>query len=111
MQNTPSPTKRDSLIKWGAMTVFLLVLTLAGYTIYMAKHVLSTQVFTPSATVSVVKNTAKPAMADSVILGTPAPAQITSSADLTAVDQSLDSANIDSITSGLSQNDADIASF
>lgn len=103
----PSPAKYDNHFKWGGAALFMAVVALAGYTIYQA----STNTQPETVTTTVTTPSATPSTADTAAKGSPAPAVVTNSTDLTTADKALDSSDIDSFNTDLNQNDTDLASF
>ncbi len=102
------PENQDQMVKWSALAVFALVVLGSGYAIYSISQSIQQE---RSATTNTVASTPTPSPTDIAAQGSPAPLAVTSSSDLTAADQSLDSSDIDSVTSDLSENDSDLAAF
>jgi hypothetical protein len=105
--NQPSASEitRDHMIKWIGAALFAGIVVIGGYAIYQASH----ETHTPTALSSSPTPTAN--AQDVAAQGTPAPASVTTSADLSAADQALSSSDIDSTTADLLLNDTDLASF
>ena len=104
-----SPSNRDALAKWGALSIAALVVIGGGYGIYAASSAanggaVSTVMSTPVPTVV-------PNASDLAAQGAVAPDTVSSPTDLATADMSLDSSDITSLSTELDQNDRDLATF
>jgi hypothetical protein len=99
----------DNMVKWGAASLFIIVVLGAGYLIYSQSQSLRKEIDTSDQ--SIASTPSVISAADKAAQGSPAPVVVATPSDLKAAEDSLDSSDIDSLNNDLDQNDADLASF